>query len=150
MKPLFIVFFSILIFSFTSASSQSKATFIIDNESYIVDQRQLNDFFGMAFNELLKVNIAKQSSYELWVRSYEAYKKLAMNGTNSWDVYYNKIANNRYQGDWIINANLGLDDKGKLAKGNPNKKQNHASRIAYLNAFMGKYITNHFTNKTIN
>lgn len=128
--------------------SQTAYKFIIDKQSYHVDETKLNDYFGMVFNELVESRRAKQRDFDLWVNSYKRYKEMASNGTSSWEIYYDKIVNYQYSGVGASDADLGLDN-GKTAKIDPNKKRNHSSRMAYLNGLLAKYVTNNYTQKRI-
>ncbi|WP_316832796.1 hypothetical protein [Pedobacter aquatilis] len=129
-------------------TKECKYRFIIDKQNYFIEEAQLNDIFGFCFQEIVNTGNAKQKDFELWSESYATWRQLACQGTYQWDVYYNKIANATYSGT-ASNSDLGIGDDGKTARGNPNKKQNHAHRMAYLNYEMRKQLTYFFTQKKI-
>lgn len=122
---------------------------MIDKEIYYVEETKLNDFFGLAFNEIVETGNAKETSYDYWLDSFKTYKSMAINGTYSWEVYLDRIVNQSRSGDTRSEADYGMFE-GKTAKGNPNKKQNHAARMARLNYTIAKLITNTYTSKKVN
>lgn len=155
MKTFFISLLLLVCLNSSKTFAQTTYKFIIDQKTYIVEESKLNDLFGMALNELLQTKTAKQSSYDLWLNSYQTFKTMSLEGTRSWDVYYDKIANSKYSNNSPLvglnqfsDADMGMS-KGKMAEGNPNKKQNHGARMALLNYLILKYITNAYTSKTV-
>ena len=148
MRYLFILVVAVSML-FTKTSAQSNAHYTIDGESYFVTPTQLNDFYGQVFNKLIENKACKQKDFEVWTKSYDVYKSRAISGTHYWDVYHDRIANFKYLGSQQgSEADSGLI-KGKVAKGNPNKKSNHAARMALLNGMMAVMITKEVTSKEV-
>ncbi len=131
-----------------SKPNDCKYRFIIDKQNYFIEEKQLNDVFGYAFKELISTNNAKDRDFEIWSLSYSSWRTMACQGTYSWDVYYNKITNTKYAGT-ASNSDLGIGEDGKMARGNPNKPQNHAHRMAMLNWLMRKQLTYFFLQKHV-
>lgn len=133
---------------YSKRATDCKYRFIIDKQNYFIEEKQLNDVFGYAFQELVSTNNAKDKDFEVWSQSYSSWRQMACQGTYSWDIYYNKITNGKYSGT-ASKSDLGLGSDDKIAKGNPNKVQNHAHRMAILNGLMRKHLTYFFIQKQV-
>jgi len=69
------------------------------------------------------------------------WKNLAINGRVFLNTYGNILGGYSYSGT-ASNEDLGLNDKGKPATGNPNKQNHLAQRMAILNHYICAMVVN--------
>jgi hypothetical protein len=124
-------------------------TITVNSKDYHVDEKQMNDFFGSAFQDMVDKAKSKPSNFELWKDSFEDWKTLAASGRLTVSTYGNIFGNTQYQGV-ASKEDLGLKDNGKSATGNGNKKTNRAVRMATLNYYLLHYIINNVTEYKVN
>ncbi|WP_316827841.1 hypothetical protein [Pedobacter miscanthi] len=146
MKTTILTLFASLLVGFSYG--QCTYEFKINGASYQASEQLLNDTFGKAFEQMKAERSVKDKNFELWLGTYSIFKAMSCSNAFTWDLYYNKLVNMKYEGR-ASNRDLGLADNGSKATGNPNKKENLGRRMAILNYIMTKYLTNHFLNTTL-
>jgi len=131
--------------SFFCVNAQNRTfTFTVNTKDYQVNETRLNDYFGAAFNALVQRNVTKQKDFELWSGTFEVWKNLAYNGRYNFTTYGTHMGSTNYSGESTKEL-LGLKKDGSPASGNPNKEDNLAMRMRYLNGYIEAYIIDNAT-----
>lgn len=141
------VAFALLVAS-TSSYAQRTFKVVINESPYNISETDMNDCFADAFNKMLTNGVTKEKHFELWVKTYNAWKDYHVDGEQIFQTMGERITDNRFS-KVIPNAFMGMKPNESGGNGSPHKKDNTAMRVAMLNYYFPPFLILKLTGKTV-
>lgn len=118
----------------------SKLKYIVDGNSYELDEKELTDQFNPFFEQAKQKGYAKESDKSDWLDTYKTYIDQSKSGVYDIKSSGDTMLTYGYQG--AGDAELGLDKDGKSI--NSHKLKTSNDRMAYVSKAFGDQIVKSF------
>lgn len=137
-----------IMFFIKTSLAQRPFGFVVDDEVYVLDETELNNLYGKAFDKMKEKGLVGEKDFRLWTETFDKWK----NVVQPTSVIYSTIANRVTR--IIIPRDIphefnGYEKDGSKANGNPNKLKNLGNRVAYLNTYLSREVIYKLTGKII-